>query len=190
MAGHDYTPRKRDEEVDSMFIDRWSPRAFSSEPIDKQHVEMLIEAARWAPSAYNEQPWRFAYAITDSDRNRFVSALVEQNQVWAAAAPVLMFIFAKKLFTHDGSVNKWAQFDTGAAWMSMALQARKLGFYTHAMAGFDPLKVYQITNVSSEQYEMVAAVAIGKRADASGLPDPLKAYENPTPRKPVKELLL
>jgi nitroreductase len=190
MAGHDYTPRKRDDEVDAMFIDRWSPRAFSSEPIDKQHVEMLIEAARWAPSAYNEQPWRFVYAITDNDRKRFVSALVEQNQSWAAAAPVLMFIFAKKLFARDGSVNKWAQFDTGAAWMSLALQARKLGFYTHAMAGFDPSKVYQITNVSSEQYEIIAAVAVGKRADAADLPEPLKPYENPTPRKPVKELLL
>jgi nitroreductase len=190
MAGHDYTPRKRDDEVDSMFIDRWSPRAFSSEPIDKQQVEMLIEAARWAPSAYNEQPWRFVYAITDSDRNRFFSALVEKNQIWAAAAPVIMYIFSKKLFTHDGSINKWAQFDTGAAWMSIALQARKLGLYTHAMAGFDPVKVYEITSVSKDLYDIVAGVVIGKRMDASGLPEQLRAYENPTPRKSVKELLL
>lgn len=174
--------------VDTMFIDRWSPRSFSPEPVDHEELMALFEAARWAPSAMNEQPWRFIYATKETDRQKFVSALVGFNQVWACAAPVVLFLLATKTFAADKSPNKWAAFDCGAAWVSLAFQAGKLGLHAHAMGGFDSAKAYEVTGVSPDEYDIVAAIVVGKRADPSLLPNALQSREMPNMRKSVQEI--
>lgn len=178
-----HNPRTPEAEVDSMFLDRWSPRAFLDEPIPEHQLRSLFEAARWAPSCYNEQPWLFIYAVSREDRERFATALVEKNRIWASRAPLLMFVLARRNFAATGKPNRHAAFDAGAAWMSLALQARKLGLHAHAMAGFDQGKAYEILGVPREEFEVMAAVAVGRRGDRSNLPEDLAAKEAPSPRK-------
>lgn len=182
--------RKTDhEKLDSQFIERWSPRAFSSEPITEEDMMTLFEAARWSPSCFNEQPWRFVYAYRPEDLEKFRSVLTEGNQAWANSAPLLILVFSKKHFTQSGKINRWAEFDTGAAWMALTLQANRLGLHTHAMAGFDPEKAYEVTGMDADKYSAVCAIAIGKLGDASTLPDTLKEREVPSDRKHLSEII-
>lgn len=184
-----HNPRTPDVEVDPMFVDRWSPRSFASDPLSTAQLQSLFEAARWAPSSANEQPWRFFYAVSDDDRQRFASALVEGNRLWASQAPVLLFVTCRRHWAaKPGQVNPTASFDTGAAWMSIALQARKLGLYTHAMAGFDAKRAYEVLGLPETEYQVIAAVAVGQRGDATALPDFLASREMPSNRKAVTEL--
>jgi nitroreductase len=175
--------REPESDVDSMFIDRWSPRAFLPDPIPAHHIRMLFEAARWAPSCNNDQPWRFAYAVTPTAREKFLSALVERNQAWARTAPLLILALARRAFQNSTTINRHAGFDTGAAWMSLALQARRLGLYCHAMAGFDATKAHQVLGTSEQEYDIFAAIAVGRRADPSTLPEPARQRETPNSRK-------
>ena len=115
--------RKPEKPVDEIFIDRWSPRAYSSKPVDEETLLTLFEAARWAPSCYNDQPWLFLYATKEDDLKIYRSVLAEKNQIWANKAPVLVILLAKRKFDHNDNVNNWAEFDCGSAWMSLALQA-------------------------------------------------------------------
>jgi nitroreductase len=181
-------PRVPETQVDSMFLDRWSPRAFLDEPIPDHQVKTLFEAARWAPSCFNEQPWLFLYATELKKRKIFTSLLVEKNQRWAASAPLLIFVVARRKFIKGGADNRHAKFDAGAAWMSLALQARKLGLYAHAMAGFHLEKSYQVLGVPKEDYEVIAAVAVGRLGDSSRLPDDLLEMELPKDRKAPAEV--
>lgn len=181
-------PRIPDSEVDSQFTDRWSPRSFDSTPLSRDQLASLFEAARWAPSCYNDQPWLFIYATTLADRQRFVEALVTSNQSWAARAPLLLFVLARKRFVHNGQENRHALFDAGAAWMSLALQARKLGLFAHAMAGFSRQKAYDILEVPPDDYEIIAAVAVGHRGDSALLPEADAAREHPSGRKPPADV--
>ena len=179
--------RQPEASVDPMFPDRWSPRAFSDKPVSEDDLKSILEAARWSPSCYGEQPWRFIYATTEEDRERFVDTLVEANKEWAADAPVLMFIAAKTSFTFNSRENWWARFDCGAAWMAMALQARKLGLYTHAMAGFDKDKAAELINLP-KGYDMCTVVAIGYMGDPDDLPDHYKLMEQPNQRRHLNEI--
>ena len=181
-------PRVPETQVESMFLDRWSPRAFLDEPIPDYQIKTLFEAARWAPSCFNEQPWLFLYATEIKKRKIFTSLLVEKNQRWAASAPLLMFVVARRKFMKGGADNRHAKFDSGAAWMSLALQARKLGLYAHAMAGFHLEKSYQVLGVPEEDYVVIAAVAVGRLGDSSRLPDDLREMELPKGRKPIAEV--
>jgi nitroreductase len=181
-------PRAPETEVDSMFIDRWSPRAFLPDPIPEYQVKTLFEAARWAPSSFNEQPWLFLYATEPEKRKIFVSLLLEKNQRWADRVPLLIFIIARRRFAKGGTENRHANFDAGAAWMSLALQARKLGLYAHAMAGFRLEKSYEVLGVAKEDYEVIAAIAVGRLGDSSKLPDDLLQMEAPKDRKPLAEV--
>jgi nitroreductase len=174
--------------IDRMFIDRWSPRAFSSEPLTPEQVQTLFEAARWAPSCFNEQPWFFAYATSQEDRQAFADVLVKKNQLWAGRAPLLIFILARRQFKQGGRENRHAAFDAGAAWMSLALQARKMGLYAHAMAGFNQEKAYELLKVSPEQYHIMAAVAVGYRGESDHLPEDLLKIETPNSRNPLSEI--
>jgi nitroreductase len=187
MSNQIHNPRTPEVEVDSMFFDRWSPRAFLTNSLTQEQIKSLFEAARWAPSCYNEQPWLFLYAVTPEDRERFVSTLVEKNQVWASRAPFLIFVLARVNFARTGKPNRHAVFDAGSAWMSLALQARKLGLYAHAMAGFDQNKAYEVLKVPKEEYHVMAAVAVGHRADRSQLPADLAERDFPSSRKPLAE---
>lgn len=179
--------RKAGHDIDSMFIDRWSPRAFSSEPLSQKQIQTLFEAARWAPSCFNEQPWLFAYAVTPEDRAAFTSTLNKKNQLWAARAPLLIFILARRKFRQGGRENRHAPFDAGAAWISLALQARKLGLYAHAMAGFSQEKAYELLKVDPEAYHIMAAVAVGYRGESGHLSDDLLAIEAPNERRSLDE---
>jgi nitroreductase len=182
--------RKTDyKNLHNMFIERWSPRAFLPDPIADEDIKTLFEAARWSPSCFNEQPWRFVYAHQPLDLQKFRSVLVESNQIWAGKAPLLVLAFSKKSFTQNGKPNRWADFDTGAAWMALSLQANKLGLHTHGMGGFDPGKAFAVTGMDSEEFNAICAIAIGKRGDANTLPGNLKAGETPGDRMSLNEII-
>ena len=181
-------PRSSEAEADSMFTDRWSPRAFLPDPLPEHQIQALFEAARWAPSCFNEQPWFFLYATEADDREIFASILLKKNQSWAARAPLLMFAMARRRFLQGGKENRHAPFDTGSAWMSLALQARRMGLYAHAMAGFDLEKAYRVLGVPKADYHIMAAIAVGRKGDAAQLSDDLRQMETPNSRKPLSQV--
>lgn len=183
-------PKERTAEnsVDPLFPSRWSPVAFKQTPVTDKTLNTIFEAARWSPSSFNEQPWLFVYANSEDDLKRFRPLLVDANRTWADTAPVLIFVFAKKNFSRNNTPNRCAQFDTGAAWMSLALQAHKLGFITHGMAGIHAEKVYAELKVDQEQYEAICAVALGEHGDTASLPANLQPREIPSTRKPLSEI--
>jgi len=113
-----------------------------------QQIDSLFEEARWSPSCFNEQPWLFIYAPLDADRERFMQALVEGNHLWVKNASLLMLLQCRCNFSHNIKENRHASFDAGAAWMSLALQARKLGLYAHATASFSREGVLNLTSPS------------------------------------------
>lgn len=182
--------RQPEYNTDPIFIHRWSPRAFDPTPIPKDVLMSIFEAARWSMSCYNDQPWLFMVAVEEEDLKLYRSLLVEWNQKWARKAPVLGFIFAKKRFDRNDKPNDWAQFDTGAAWMAMSLQARILGLYTHGMAGFDREGIYDALGVSKDDYTALAAFTIGRYGDPEKLPEDMKKTESPNARKPLSEILV
>lgn len=141
---------------------RWSPRAFTSEGVDSAAIGALLEAARWAPSCYNEQPWAFLVGTREDPEvfARMLGCLVEFNQNWARHAPVLMFSIAHHHFVKNGQANRWAFHDVGAAAENMAIQATALGLTMHSMGGFSPDKVREHFGLPSD-WEAVAAIAIG-----------------------------
>ena len=182
--------RKSDyKKLDKMFIERWSPRAFLPDPIAEEDINTIFEAAHWSQSCFNEQPWRFVFAHQQEDLERFRLVLNEGNQIWANKAPLLVFAFSKKAFSQNNKPNRWADFDTGAAWMALTLQANKLGLYTHGMGGFDTEKAYATTGIDADEYNVICAIAIGKIGDASTLPDNLRQGEAPNDRKPLEEIV-
>ena len=176
--------RELDAEVDCIFPDRWSPRSFDSHPLDDRQIAALFEAARWAPSCFNEQPWVFIYAGTERDREGLGSLLSERNRLWAPRAPLLAVLVARRHFGASKRENRHAAFDAGAAWMSLALQARRLGLYAHAMAGFDGDRAYDVLKLSREDFLVMAIIAVGRRKSPPDLPDDLMKAETPNERKP------
>lgn len=180
--------RKAGAEVDPQFLDRWSPRDFDGSLLSDSQVASLFEAARWAPSCFNEQPWVFVIARAPEDKARFLEALTEKNRTWAASASLLCFALARTQFSQTGKNNRWAFFDTGAAWMSLALQARKMGLYAHAMAGFSEDKARQILGASPADYLICAAIAIGRRKVAEQT-ESGKDDVRPSDRKEAKDFL-
>ncbi|MEZ4435457.1 MAG: nitroreductase family protein [bacterium] len=181
--------RKPEAAVDPLFIERWSPRAFESTPVAPEALASIFEAARWAPSCFNEQPWLFLYATTPAERARFAALLVEKNRAWAADAPVIAFALARKAFARNDKPNRHAMFDTGAAWMSLTMQARLLGLYTHAMAGIDVDGIRRELGVPDD-YEVICGIVIGHRADPATLEPERRAAEQPNGRKPLAEVAI
>jgi nitroreductase len=178
--------RKPAARVHPQFLNRWSSRAFSERPLSQALLDSLFEAARWAPSASNAQPALFIYADTPEDLKRFRPLLRDSNRRWADRAPVLAFLFAKK--THQGSSNRCATFDAGAAWMSLALQAHELGLNVRAMGGIHREQVHLELNVPTDEYEVACGLAIGYRGDPSLLPAELQNKEQPNTRRPLAEV--
>jgi len=185
----DFGPRHSDLPVAPLFLERWSPRAFSSEPVPHETLMTLFEAARWSPSCFNEQPWRFVYATSGDARDRMNELLVESNSAWAVRAPVMLIVFAKRTMTKTGKPNRWAEFDAGAAWGSFAFQAEMLGLSTHGMGGFDEDRTYDVAGMDRKDYVAIACIALGKRGEPSVLPEALIAREVPTDRKPLDEIV-
>ena len=170
---------------------RWSPRAFSDRPIERDTLRSLLEAARWAPSSNNEQPWNFLVATKDdqAEHSRLLSCLVEGNSLWAQHAPVLMVSVARMSFEDDGKPNRHAFHDVGQAVADLTVQATALGLAVHQMAGFHPDKVRELYGVPKE-FEPVAAIALGYPGDPQSLPDKLRTRElAPRERKHIAEFV-
>lgn len=150
--------------VHELIRTRWSPRSFSTRPVSDADLKAILEAARWAASSNNEQPWRFLVARKSDGETyeRMLSLLVPANQEWARSAPVLMIMAAKRTFSHNGSPNSYALHDTGAALAHLMLQAHALGLYAHGMAGFDRARAPEVLGIPGD-YDVGAAVALGYR---------------------------
>jgi len=162
--------RQPEAEVDELFLERWSRRALSDRPLTSQQISTLFEAARWAPSARNLQPWLFVYASRPEDLLTARQLLKEPNQRWASRAPLLVFVFARRRHPETGAPLRTAAFDTGAAWQSLALQAHKLGLSTRAMGGIHHELTYQALGVPAEDFESMAGIAIGYPGERDTLP--------------------
>lgn len=178
-------PRVPSAPVDPQFPDRWSPRAFTARRLTPDEVASLLEAMRWAPSCYNEQPWLLVHAFADEDLERMRPVLMDANRRWADRAPFLAVLFARRTFARNGKENRHAAHDCGAAWMSLALQARHMGLHAHAMAGFSRKRAYEILGVPEGDYEALTAIAVGELGDPAILPDDLRQLEQPNERVPV-----
>lgn len=161
---------------------RWSPRAFDDRDVGPADLARLFEAARWAPSAYNEQPWRFLVARRGSSTHgRIVSALIPFNQLWASNAPLLILSVAKSRFSHDNSVNDYALYDLGAATALLVVQAAEFGLVAHQMGAFDHAAVRETLGIPAE-YLIGAVIALGYLGEPSRLPDEKLIAQETTPR--------
>ena len=188
MADTD-TSRKPDHPVDRLFVDRWSPRAFTGEDIPVETLMTMFEAARWSPSSYNSQPWRIVWARKGTAHfDTLLGLLTGQNPAWAKDASALAIIASSKTMmvpNKDEPVPSHSHsFDAGAAWMSLALQARMLGWHTHGMVGVDWDKAARELGIP-DGFRLEAAIAIGRIGDKSKLPDFFQAREMPNGRNPV-----
>ncbi|MGY6277806.1 nitroreductase family protein [Methylomonas sp. MgM2] len=177
--------------IHDLISNRWSPRSFDPcKPIDEQSLTALMEAARWAPSCFNDQPWRFV--VCDKNQNApawsdLLDCLGEKNQLWAKNAPVLMLSVAMHHFGHNDKPNRWAAFDTGAACVSLCLQATALGLATHQMGGFDAERCRQVFKLPDACMPM-SVIAIGHQADVEQLNENFKQTElGERSRKPLNE---
>jgi len=182
--------RKTAYGVDHLILNRWSPRSFSGEDLTDQDLFALFEAARWAPSSFNNQPWRFIYAKRGSKHwNTILDLLVDFNKQWCANASVLVVIVSKKTFDYNGKPSVTHQFDSGAAWENLALQATSQGLVTHAMQGFDYERARKDLAIPDE-YDVMAMVAIGKKGQKEKLLPELQQREVPSDRKPLSEIVM
>ena len=184
--------RTADHAIDPRFLERWSPRAFTGEIISEGELAVLFEAARWAPSAANGQPWRFVYGHRGSEAfDTIYNTLDEGNRRWADKASVLVVIVSQ---THrknaDGEMRPayTHAFDTGAAWAYFALQAIHAGYHAHGMGGIDRSKAMDVLGIP-DGFRVEAAAAIGKIAPKEILPEDLMKREVPSTRKPVAEFV-
>jgi nitroreductase len=177
--------------VHDLIRHRWSPRAFAEKPVEPSVLASLFEAARWAPSSSNEQPWAYLVATKDEKENfaKTLGVLVEFNAGWAKEAPVLM-IAVSRLNFQNGTPNRNAFYDTGAATALLSVEATARGLAVHQMAGFDPAKAKQVFEIP-EDWEPIAAIAIGYPGDPSSLPQKLHDREvAPRTRKPLSEFVM
>lgn len=175
--------------VNSIFVNRWSPRAISPEMISHDELMSLFEAARWAPSSYNNQPWYFIYAKRGtSEWNIFFNLLVPFNQEWAKTAPFLVVILSRKNFEYNEQPSRTHSFDTGAAWENLALQASIMGLVAHGMEGFDYDKTREELSIP-EDYAIEAMIAIGKHGNKENLSPELQKREKLSGRKKVEEFI-
>ena len=182
--------RKAAYPINPVFLERWSPRAFDGSNMPKEHLLTILEAARWAPSAFNLQPWRFLYAVRgDENWMRFKDMLIPWNQEWAESASVLLYILSDSM-----TETKWGgeqishshSFDAGAAWACLALQASLMSYHAHAMTGVDFDRARTDLGIPS-RFRIEAAAVVGRIGDPAILSEKLRAREVPSSRKSVTE---
>lgn len=174
--------------VDELFLDRWSPRALSGAGVSVEELMTLFEAARWAPSSYNNQPWRILYARRETEQwPAFFDLLVEGNQAWAKDAAALLLFVSKETFDFNGKPYPTHSFDTGAAWENLALQATMLGLVTHGMQGFDYERARTELHIP-EGFRVEAMIAVGRPGDPTQLPEKMREREAPSGRKSLAEI--
>jgi nitroreductase len=185
-------PAQTDYPVQESIRARWSPRAFSEKSIAPEILQSLFEAARWAPSSFNAQPWAFIMATRDDKEGfgKLLSTLVEFNQQWAKGAAVLALAVSRLDFEHNGQPNRNAFYDTGAAASQLTTEATAHGIFVHQMAGFDAKKATEVLGIPAG-WEPIAAVAIGYPGDPQSLPEALRQGEvAPRARKPQTEFVM
>ena len=178
--------------VHELIQNRWSPRAFSDKAVPQEVLRSLFEAARWAPSSSNEQPWAYIVATKDDAENfeKSLGALVEFNANWAKKAPVLVIAVAQLAFAKNNAPNRNAQYDVGAASLQLSIEATARGLVVHQMAGFDPETAREAYDIP-QGWEPIAAMAIGYPGDAASLPEPLQSREKaPRSRKRIHEFVM
>ncbi len=185
-------PAPSDFPVHELIRERWSPRAFSDKPVPQDILRAIFEAARWAPSSNNEQPWAYIVATRDAKDSfeKMLGVLVEFNAQWARTAPVLALAVSKLAYAKNNVPNRNAQYDTGAASALLSVEATARGLAVHQMAGFDPDKARQVFGIPAG-WEAIAALAIGYAGDPASLPPPLRDREMaPRTRKPIAEFVM
>lgn len=190
----DANNRHSDHPIDKLFLERWSPRAFTGEEMSEAELMTLLEAARWAPSSYNSQPWRFIYARRGTPHfDKHLSLLNEFNQSWAKTAAVLVILVSSSTMLPPGKdvpvPSHSHSMDAGAAWQSLALQATISGWQAHGMVGFDMERAFAELGVP-QGYRVEQAIAIGRRGDRSTLPEGLAAREQPNDRLPLAQIAM
>jgi nitroreductase len=158
--------------IHDLISHRWSPRSFDAKPVEKEKLRSLFEAARWASSSYNAQPWHYIVATKDDPENyaKVLSTFVEFNQSWAKNAPVVAISVASHKMPHDGSQNRHAFHDVGQASANLSLEATSLGLQVHQMAGINPEKAREVFGIP-EHFEAVAGIALGYPGDPMTLPE-------------------
>ncbi len=183
-------PTNNNFQINNLSVQRWSPRAFSSQPVETHKLQSILEAARWAPSAYNEQPWRFIIGQKDNESYaNILSTLVDWNKLWAEKAPILILNLAKKTFSHNGSQNVTFKYDLGQAVGVMILEAVNQGLYTHQMSGFDPVKVTELFNIPDD-FQAVSVTAIGYYGETEDLSSDMAEMETkPRERNELKDMV-
>jgi nitroreductase len=178
--------RRSEYPVDRLFIDRWSPRAMSGEEIPEEELMVILEAARWAPSSSNNQPWRILYARRNTQHwQMFFDLLTDSNKVWNMNSAVLLVMISKNTF-ENGQPSRTHSYDTGAAWENLALQGSLKGCVVHGMQGFDYERARISLNIP-DGFTVEAMASIGKPGNKEDLPEPLQVRESPNSRRSLKE---
>lgn len=184
------TIRKPAYPINPLILNRWSPRSMTGEELDDDDIMSLFEAARWAPSSYNNQPWRFIYAKRNTNHwNRLFNLLAEANKIWTKNAALLVVVISRKNFEYNEKPARTHQFDAGSAWENLALEASSKGIVAHGMQGFDYEKARVGLGIPAD-FEVMAMIAIGKRGAKENLPPELQEKEKLTDRKPLKDIIM
>jgi nitroreductase len=187
-----HNPANNEHPVHALIQNRWSPRAFSEKPISKETLRSLFEAARWAPSSNNEQPWAFVVATKDESEGfaRILGTLVEFNQSWAKEAPLIGIAVSSMEYARNKNPNRNAFYDTGAAMAYLTTEATARELFVHQMAGFDPQKAAEVLQIP-KGWEAIAAFALGYAGDPNSLSELMRQRElAPRTRKPMSELVM
>ena len=177
--------------INELLASRWSGRVYDSErTLSREQVIILLEAARWAPSCFGDEPWRFIICNKATDEviwNKAIACLGEGNQAWAKDAPLLTIISANSLFAHNDKPNKWGEYDSGAAAMSLCIQATEMGLMVHQMGGFDPDKARSKFAIP-DQFKPIAMMTVGYQMSLENIPEDMKERElGERNRKPLGE---
>ncbi|MGG1444188.1 nitroreductase family protein [Brevibacillus laterosporus] len=179
--------RESKHAIDPIYLNRWSPRSFAEKPVEAEVLYRIFEAARWAPSGSNEQPWRYILARTPEDRATFLKFIMPGNTAWCDKAPVLALLLSRKLSSR-GEPLRSHSFDAGTSWGYLALECVRQGLVTHAMGGFYPDKARELLNIP-EEYEAEVVIAIGYQGEKEALSEAFQEREIPNNRRELEETI-
>jgi nitroreductase len=184
------TRRQSTYKINPLILNRWSPRSMIGEELDEETIMSLFEAARWAPSSYNNQPWRFIYVKRNTLHwDKVFNLLAEPNKIWTKNAAVLVVVISRKNFEHNEKYSITHQYDTGAAWENLALEASSRGLAVHGMQGFDYERARNDLEIP-DNFDVMAMIAIGKQGPRENLPPQLQEKEQPNDRKSLAEIVM
>jgi nitroreductase len=184
------TIRKPRYPINPLILNRWSPRSMTGEELVEHDIMSLFEAARWAPSSFNNQPWRFIYAKRNTGHwDRLFNLLVDANKLWAKNAALLIVVISRKNFEYNEKPARTHQFDAGSAWENLALEASSRGIVAHGMQGFDYEKARMDLEIPDD-FEVMSMIAIGKKGPKENLPPEFQDKEKLSERKPLKDIIM